>query len=743
MQNVSQAYKDSMRIGIRHNGYIKAIIGVFNANAQNHLTIEDEQNKFTYFANPTAPLEQEPVDHLYATFEQDYTLADGKKYFLPHEGSEIPYNSGMVTDSLLGSIIVRFTAEGIDIRGLTIDFGENYPIDFTIENDEGIHTYNDNDRSYWTTEDVFRNTSYFKITPIRLLKGSGRLRIHTFLCGIANIFTNSQVTSGGGFTIKEFVSPISETLPSQDMTLTVQNYDLYYNPDNPDSSLAFMDAGQEVRVQFGYDVTGNGDVEWLEEQTCYLKTWTADDSQAKFTATDIFDFISGTYYKGIFRQNGISLYDLAIDVLHDAGLTDEDSYYIDPYLKKVVVYNPMPAVKYTEALQIIANAGRCVLYPDRQKRVHIQSSFVPDMSASANNQTEFSHVDKIIKDEDKDAYAMYSRDFSVADGSLFFLPRDKNYLNTGYISKSIADENGLFSENPKITVRLEAPFSPYGMLIKFRQTAAQEFKITTYFESVKVEEFTIEQSNLTWENHEQYQQFDMMEIEFIRGYPNSRVTVDKIQIGEITDYHLTYREMTDPPKGTRQNKIKSINVQRTTYIESQEEKDIKTEEISLAPDNLEYTLYLKNPAYDFTVSVVENESVTCEVVESSCYFVKLLFSGVNSAMVVKYTLKGKEYIVDTNWFVNQHNANGDIKEWKNPLISTQEHAKDLEEWLASYFIGDVDYSINWRGDPAVDANDLFYLDLKDRQTAMIRAYESTLKFGGAWSGTMKARKVVR
>ena len=67
----------------------------------------------------------------------------------------------------------------------------------------------------------------------------------------------------------------------------------------------------------------------------------------------------------------------------------------------------------------------------------------------------------------------------------------------------------------------------------------------------------------------------------------------------------------------------------------------------------------------------------------------------------------------------------------------------MEEWLASYFIGDVDYSINWRGDPAVDANDLFYLDLKDRQTAMIRAYESTLKFGGAWSGTIKARKVVR
>ena len=646
MQNVSQAYKDSMRIGIRHNGYIKAIIGVFNANAQNHMTIEDEQNKFTYFANPTAPLEQEPVDHLYATFEQDYTLADGKKYFLPHKGSEIPYNSGMVTDALLGSIIIRFTAEGIDIRGLTIDFGENYPIDFTIENDEGIHTYNDNDRSYWTTEDVFRNTSFFRITPIRLLKGKGRLRIHTFLCGIANIFTNSQVTSGGGFTLKEFVSPISETLPSQDMTLTVQNYDLYYNPDNPDSSLAFMDTGQEVRVQFGYDVTGNGDIEWLEEQTCYLKTWAADDSQAKFTATDIFDFIDGTYYKGIFRRNGISLYDLALDVLHEAGLADEESYYLDPYLKKIIVYNPMPPVKYTEALQIIANAGRCVLFPDRQRRIHIQSSFIPDMVATANTETEFSHVQNIMNDDDKDAYAIFSRDFSVADGSLFFLPRGTNYLYTGYISGEVADESGAFHVNPKITVNLEASFSPYGLLIQFRQTMAVQFKITTYFENVKVEEKTVSQNDLIWSDHSQYAQFDKIEFEFIKAYPNSRVAIDKIQIGEITDYHLTYREMTNPPKGTRQNKIKSINVQRNNYIESQEgEKELKSEEINLSPENMEYTVYFQKPSYGFQVSVVENPSVTCKITESSCYFAKIVFSGVNTSMIIKYSLTGKEYII--------------------------------------------------------------------------------------------------
>lgn len=90
----------------------------------------------------------------------------------------------------------------------------------------------------------------------------------------------------------------------------------------------------------------------------------------------------------------------------------------------------------------------------------------------------------------------------------------------------------------------------------------------------------------------------------------------------------------------------------------------------------------------------------------------------------------------------QHGANGEEKNWKNPLISTVEQAKDLEEWLASYYLGDVDYQIKWRGDPRTDANDLFYLDLKDREKTMVRCYQNELKFSGAWSGSMKARKVV-
>ena len=54
-----------------------------------------------------------------------------------------------------------------------------------------------------------------------------------------------------------------------------------------------METGQEIRVAFGYDVDGNGDIEWLPEKLSYLKEWSANESEAQFTSTDIFDHMTG------------------------------------------------------------------------------------------------------------------------------------------------------------------------------------------------------------------------------------------------------------------------------------------------------------------------------------------------------------------------------------------------------------------------------------------------------------------
>lgn len=765
MQNASKAYKESMKGIGRNRGYILATLGIINSKAQDKAEMDDG-TEIVYFADPSKPFKGYTVDKVYATAEQDFSKVDGSMYFLPKKTSGMPYyNNGIVTLDLYGAIVISFQGEkGFDIKGLTINFGEYYPVDFTIETNNTKNSYKNNDKSVFVTEDVFDEADYFIITAQKMVNNQGRLRINQFSCGIVNTFTNKEVKS---YSAKEYVSSLSDSLPSMDMSITVDNQSLYYSPDNPDSAFAFFEIGQEMKVAFGYDVTGEGDIEWLPSNRAYLKTWTANDREAKFTATDRFDFISGTYYKGILSQGGISLYDLAEDVLWNAGITDPREYFIDPYLKEVIVHNPIPAVKNSEALQIIANAGRCILFEDREGRIHLKSSFMPKMEASSNGETEYSHVENVIKDDEKDAYAIASNDFSVVDGSIFFMPKDKNYLNTGYISSSIWYENpeGTIAPRlafrlgdakrkylskagywngitPIVTIEMEAAYVAYGLLIRFRNVAPREFVVRTYYQDKPVQTLTFENEELEFITREQFDRFDRMEIEFIRGYPGARVTIDNILIGDVTDYFIERNDMKASPTATRKNKIKTITVHRSVYREGKEEKEIESGEMLIQQD-AEHTIYFDKPYHGIRAEITENTSNhSISVKESTCYYAVIEITGVTSEVLVKYSIHGYGYEVDQIKYIANHNANGDEIVWKNPLISTEDHARLVEEWLSTFYLGDVDYQINWRGDPRTDANDLFYLELKDRPRTLIRAYQNELKFNGAWSGAIKARKAV-
>ena len=743
MQTVSKEYKKSIAQPLRNRGYIKVTIGVVNSDAQKSVSVEEDN--LAYFSNPTAPLDGIVPTRIYGTCEKNFSKVDGSMYFLPPEGSSSYYNNGIVTEELVGAIYFKFETQGsFDIKGLVINFGEEYPTILEIENDTVKHRYA-NDKAEFTTEDVFDGTTFIIVRALRMRNEKTRLRIYNFTCGIANVFTNNEIIS---FNSKEYVSPITETVPSQDTTVVVDNQNLYYSPDNAESALAYMEIGQEIKVAFGYDVDGKGKIEWLPETTTYLKTWSATDVQAKFTGTDRFDYLTDKYYEGHFYKDGITLYDLAIDVLTDAGITDTREYFLDNYLKKVKVYNPLPIVTHAEALQIIANAGRCALSTDRQKRIHIQSSFVPDMNITANNQTDYSNVKNVLNTNPKEGYALMSNDFSIVDGSLLFIPEDDYLENVGYVSESIADADGIFSKNPIITVGLESMFEAYGLTITFRNVAPQEFVIRTYNDGVLVEERTFTDPDVNFINNDMFTLFNSMEIEFTKGYPNSRIFIDNILVDNVTDYILRQKiDLTQNYTATRKDKIKSINVERTIYSEAVGEAvELKNEEIDVDAGETEYTVYFTKPSYEYSVEAleeIENEwvssDVSVEVVKSNNYYIVLKFTATEEK-TIKYVIKGKEYVTDYQWYIQKHNDNGIVREWRNPLISSVSLARDLEEWLATYFLGDVEYNIPWRGDPRTDANDLYYLETKSAGTQLIRGYENTINFNGVWSSTIKARR---
>ena len=76
-------------------------------------------------------------------------------------------------------------------------------------------------------------------------------------------------------------------------------------------------------------------------------------------------------------------------------------YKIERYdsmvIKQLSVFVENKHGRLAEITKIIANAGRCVLSTDRQKRIHIQSSFVPDMSIMVNNQTDYSNIENVLR----------------------------------------------------------------------------------------------------------------------------------------------------------------------------------------------------------------------------------------------------------------------------------------------------------------------------------------------------------
>ena len=46
-----------------------------------------------------------------------------------------------------------------------------------------------------------------------------------------------------------------------------------------------------------------------------------------------------------------------------------------------------------------------------------------------------------------------TKNFFGMNGTMYFLPEDASYLETSYVSEQIADDYGLFRENPKLTIK--------------------------------------------------------------------------------------------------------------------------------------------------------------------------------------------------------------------------------------------------------------------------------------------------
>ena len=409
MQEVSQEWKDNQNNSLVSESYVEVVLKLADPDSLSDASATD--NGALDISN-TSQIVSEVAKEVspYATLERNLWVLDGSREILPLSdygdmgfiGKEMSGTDGVFTRQPL--ITIKFSEVHTKlIPGMTITWGvayDEYPTDFTIT------VYNGD--TIVATKEVIGNSNaksviemdiidYDKIT-ISIAKWClpyRRARLSEILLGIEKIYSKNDLFS---FSHTQDVDPLSTSLPKYEISFSIDNTDNSYNPYNLDSFAKYLSERQEIQARYGFLV--NGKKELIKCGTFYISEWDAPQNgiTADFVARDLLEFMTGTYYKGVYYPDGISLYDLAIAVLEDANLPLDDSgglkYVIDESLKDIYTVAPLPVDTHANCLQLIANAGCCVMYQDREGVLHIEhKEYSSDTDYEINNFNSYSKSD--------------------------------------------------------------------------------------------------------------------------------------------------------------------------------------------------------------------------------------------------------------------------------------------------------------------------------------------------------------
>lgn len=738
MQKVSKAYKESMKSSLRERAYIMISFGLVNQEAQAKATVDN--GSYAYYSNKDNIFGEHIDDTVYATLEEEFTKVDGSMFFLPRatEGGRY-YDTGIVSDKLVSEarceVVISLNTIATDFKGLTINFGENYPVDFDIVGSTGqTIEFRGNTKSKWSTEEVLENTTYIKLVFYKMKNPQSRLRIYSIMFGYGLVYYNDSVMSSS---LDSYVSPIGADVPQFDFSVTLKNYDHYFNVDNPNSAINYLETGQEMDIMYGYQTPGSDTIEWIQGNHLWCSEWESDDNTATIRCQDIFRNMDGEYVKGLYSAAGKSYYALAEEILKDAGISE---YYIDPRLKKLYSNNPIPRVKYKEALQIIANACRCVLTQSRDGKVQIKSNFMPSASIATNGEETYSNAANVLTDTPKVEYATLAGNYTPTDGTMFFLPRNgKAALTTGYVSKEISGVNGTFTKNPVVTITMEAIRAYYGLKLVFGTALPAAFTIRTYKGGEPVNEYPVEKDEISTTSIilRDFDDFDVMKIEFTKtAEPYNRIVLNYFSLSDVVDFTMNRRDMTSSPKAIKQELIKEVIVPCYTYQENNREENLVYEDIDVVAGEVE-TYYIQDPSYGYKVKLDEVEG-KATVVAWGNYFVTIKFNVTGS---FKLEVQGYRYKIVEKYATVSLNARGKTVKWKNPLISNTTMANELAAWLADYYTAGIEYEYDTRGNPELGATDIVYQENEFHDGMRVNIYRHTVNFKQAFSGRVTARRI--
>lgn len=460
MYPVTEQWQEETELALRNFSYVKIVFGVTDPDAPGLSNLEDNghlpySDVDSIDLGTTAP-------STYQTMERNRFVLDGKNplalevnpLYQGYAGTEISDDDGVFATQPF--IHITFD-DYVQFPGLTLEFDVSmgdYPSIFRVvarKDDADVFDtlYAPDTPTYEITDQIpICNEIYFYWVSSNIPHRRARLLSLTY--GLISNLESGDIISCSS--TKE-IDLLSSKIPKQEFEFTLIDTERKYDPENPKGVWEYLESRQPVNYQYGYALS-DGTIEWIPWGLAYSTGDFEVKKQGKVSEVSIkcaglADHLSEKYDEGVYSPSGRSLFDLAMDVMTFAGF--EHTINLDNELKNIYTKIPLPNKKVSECLQLIANAGRCIMNHSRGGYIEIlrEDSTATGFDMTFRKMTDTPTTEKIpplryltveynnIKVESDTTAAISNSEVSASEATEY------TFTHSAYTNHSISLSSGL------------------------------------------------------------------------------------------------------------------------------------------------------------------------------------------------------------------------------------------------------------------------------------------------------------
>ena len=748
MKSVSNDYKASMRGLMRNRSYVKVAFANVNTSASGDG--EWVSNGSEWYSNYNTLDYEYAYGSTYATLELNRWTLDGGSIIVSDTLGNDGFISSKMSDAngifAVNATLTREFSEPFVFPGLTLTFdtrSEEWVRKVTARfylNNAVIDTQVIEDITS-TTIEIF--TSAVDIDKIEIEFGQSlpyrRPRLEQVLYGVVKDFTNENLVS----TLQRHdVDPLSRRAPNEMFSFSILDYDLEYDPDNPDGAWKYIDVRSPISIQFGYELPDKT-LEWLKPDRYMLDSRpTVRNFVATFTGTGLLGSLSGTFYRS--KLGSKNFYDMAEEVLLDAGLTltpqGTNPWVIDESLRAMFTTAALPIDSHMHCLQLIAHACRCRLFTDDDNVIHIRPFGVTVVGIYRGTWTDNGHegfsewgsVDRGSFNEY--TYATLELNRWELDGSQSVLP-GSNPTPMGFVSNILSNSTGAFSPAVVFEKDFDVPHDLPIISLRFDTATGDHPReiVVTYFEGnqvVDMQFITDIASPEVLVTSELARNCTRIEVLVQSGLPYSRVRVSKVYYRE-TDFTLDFSTIAkDSQSISKIDQLRAVNVAQYFYVAGST-TTLYQETTTETRLHVEFSAFAQNVQVSVTGGTVLSSNIFARAADIE------LSAGTKTVTITGTTLTESSVIVSKTV-----DSNGEVDIVENPLITNETMRSALADHVAAYLTMRNTYDADYRGNPELEVGDIIGLQtmFTDEMDALILVDE--ISFDGALSGKMKVKGLI-